>query len=165
MGELLLLVIIVTAVVLAIRRGKPAILDNPLVINSEKYHLTLAPQLRDAQNFLERVVGQTEDIAPQAADSVTQCFAVYDEAVCPSGDKLYLLAVALRGGVWYLQAILPQPLLRDSDSHLKTISAFSALVLARHPATDSDPKIAQKIHDAVMAVARTMCIRVVVLTA
>ncbi len=166
MGELLLLSIIVTVVVLAIRRSKPVILDNPLVISrSGKYHITLAPPLNRVQNFVEIIVKQIGEIAPQSADSVTQYFAVYDATICPSGDKLYLLAVALRGGVLYFQAIMPQPLLHDSDSHLKTVSAFSALVLAHHPDTGSDPQNAQKIHAAVTAVAQMLQTKVAALTA
>ena len=50
MGESLLLITIVALVVLAIRRGKPVVLDNPVIIHRRgQYHITLAPQLNRAQ--------------------------------------------------------------------------------------------------------------------
>jgi hypothetical protein len=104
MGELLLLTTIVTLVILTIRRGRPVILDNPVIINRPgKYHITLAPQLNRAQNFIEGIAKQIGDIAPNTSDSATQYFAVHDEKICASGEKLYLLAVALRGGMLYFQ--------------------------------------------------------------
>lgn len=48
-------------------------------------------------------------------------------------DGFYLLAVAFRKGIFFFQAITPQPLLRDSDSHLNTLRAFSDAVLVRYP--------------------------------
>jgi hypothetical protein len=44
-----------------------------------------------------------------------------------------LLAAAYRGGLLYFQAIYPQPLLRDADSHLKQVREYSEAVLALHP--------------------------------
>jgi hypothetical protein len=167
MGELLLLTTIVTLVILTIRRGRPVILDNPVIINRPgKYHITLAPQLNRAQNFIEGIAKQIGDIAPNTSDSATQYFAVHDEKICASGEKLYLLAVALRGGMLYFQAINPQPLLYDSDSHLKTVSEFSAKVLAQHPCVlGSDAQSGRVMHDAVLAVGQAMQIKVEALAA
>lgn len=165
MGELLLLTTIITLVVLTIRRGKPVILDNPVIIHRPgKYHITLAPQLNRAQTFIEAIVQQVGDMAQTASDSATQYFAVHDEKVFASGEKLYLLAVASRGGMLYFQAINPLPLLSDRDSHFKTVSEFSAAVLAEHPCgAESDG--GRALQDAVLTVAQTMQIRVEALIA
>ena len=56
MVELFLLTLLVTLVVLVIRRGKPVVLDNPLIIQRPgQYHITLAPQLDRAQTFIEQI--------------------------------------------------------------------------------------------------------------
>lgn len=162
MGESLLLITIITLVVLTIRRGKPVILDNPLIIHRPgKYHITLAPQLNRAQNFIEQIVKQLTENTPNQADSASQFFAVHDEKVCAPGEKLYLLAVAARGGILYFQAINPQPLIYDSDSHLKTVMAFSSAVLAQQSAgSNTDAQREMVLHDAVQAAAQMMQIKV-----
>ena len=134
MGELLLLLVIVTLVVLAIRGGKPVVLDNPVIIErAGQYHITFAPQLSRAQNFIEQIVKQYSSAPVRHSEFATQYFAVTDPKVFSQGESFYLLAIALRGGVFYFQAINPQPLLRDADSHLKAVREFSDKVLALHP--------------------------------
>src|SRR4030067_2187277 len=65
MGELLLLITIVTRVVLAIRRGSPVAVDNPVIIHRRgQYHITLAPQLNRAQTFTEQIAGQFARLHP-----------------------------------------------------------------------------------------------------
>jgi hypothetical protein len=132
MVESFLLLCVITVVILAIRRGKPIVLDNPVIIyRPGQYHITLAPQLNCAQTFMENIAGQF----PRAAtnECATQYFEVRDPRVVTGGEGFYLLAAALRGGVLYLQAINPQPLLHDADSHLKTVREFSDKVMALHP--------------------------------
>ena len=162
MGESLLLITIITLVVLTIRRARPVILDNPLVIHRPgKYHITLAPQLNGAQTFIENIAKQIGDIAQNLPGSETHYFCVHDEKVSPAGEKFYLLAVASRGGLLYFQAAKPKPLLHDSDSHLKTVSEFSAAVLAQHPlAVEADARSGRLLHDAVLAAAQATHIRV-----
>lgn len=156
MGELLLLTTIVTLVVLTIRRGKPIILSNPLIIHRPgKYHITLAPQLNRAQNFIEAIVKKLTDHV--WADTAVQCFAIHDEKIAAPGEKMYLLAIASRGSMLYFQAINPQPLLRDTDSHYQTISEFATNVLVQHPCIlASDPVSEAGLHDAVLSVALEM---------
>jgi len=165
MGESLLLITIITLIVLTIRRSKPAILDNPIIMHRPgKYHITLAPQLNRAQAFIENVAKQIADISHTAPDSVTQYFCVHDEKVFAAGEKYYLLAVASRGGMLYFQAIKPKLLLHDSD--LKTISEFSVAVMEHHPIAAGDhAQSGRVLHDAVMAVAQTMHIKVEELSA
>ncbi len=132
MVESFLLLCLITIVILTIRRGKPIVLDNPVIIQRPgQYHITLAPQLNRAQTFIENIARQF----PLAASNefATQYFEVHDPKVFAQGENFYLLAVALRGGMLYFQAINPQPLLHDADSHLKTVREFSDTVLALHP--------------------------------
>lgn len=144
MGELLLLTTIVTLVILTIRRGKPIVLDNPLIIHRPgKYHATLAPQLNRAQNFIEAIVRRITDDSIVLADTEVICFAVYDKQVAAVGEQMYLLAVASRGGVLYFQAINPQPLLSDDASHYRTLYNFAADVLVAHPSVASSNSLSQ----------------------
>ncbi len=162
MGESLLLITIITLVVLTIRRARPVILDNPVVINRPgKYHITLAPQLNGAQTFIEKIAKKIGEIPQSLQGGGTYYFCVYDQKVFPAGEKFYLLAVASRDGMLYFQAIKPQPLLHENDSHLKIVSEFSAAVLAQHPpAAGDDVQNGRSLHDAVLAAAQAMHIRV-----
>ncbi len=132
LAELILLVVLVALVMLAICRAPRGALDDPLVIHHPgKYHITLAPQLAHAQAFIENIVGGFSESCCQAGDIPTQYFEVHD-AESPSQGQ-YLLAVAVRGGALYFQAIEPPPLLRDADSPLKTLREFSEAVLQQLP--------------------------------
>ena len=134
MVELFLLTLLVTLVVLVIRRGKPVVLDNPLIIQRPgQYHITLAPQLDRAQTFIEQISARFALSHPPQGELPSQFFEVRDPGVLAREGSFYLLAVAYRGGLLYFQAINPQPLLRDADSHLKQIREFSGAVLALHP--------------------------------
>lgn len=154
MAELFLICMIVALVVLTIRSGRPVILDTPVIISRPgKYHITLAPQLNRAQNFIEQVATQLANLQPPITASHSVFFSVHDTRVCTTGAQCYLLAVSARGGLWYFQAILPQPLLHDRDSHYKTVSEFTAVVLHDLPegeVCDADIAI---IGGAVMAAA------------
>ncbi len=59
MGESLLLITIITLIVMTIRRARPVILQNPVIIQRPgEYHITLAPQLNRAQTFIEKIAAQ-----------------------------------------------------------------------------------------------------------
>jgi hypothetical protein len=132
--ELFLLALLIGLVVLVIRGGKPKVLDTPLIIQSSgRYHITLAPQLDRAQTFIEQIAVQFAQAHPPQGELPGQFFEVRDPDVLAQEGKFYLLAVSYRGGLLYFQAIIPQPLLRDSDSHLKQVREFSEAVLALHP--------------------------------
>lgn len=161
MGESLLLLTLVTLVVLTIRRSKPVILDSPLVINRPgKYHITIAPQLNPAQSFIEAIAVQAGEVSA-LADSVICCYAVHDAKVATDKDKLYLLAVAVRGGMLYFQAINPMPVLSDKESHHRTMSEFAEAVLVEQPLPGSgDAQSAQRLRAAVQAAADERQIKV-----
>ena len=155
MGETLLVLTLVTLIVLTIRRAKPVILDNPVIIQRPgQYHITLAPQLNRAQTFLEQIAKQFIQLHPPEGDLPTQYFEVRDPKVFSQGESCYLLAIALRGGMLYFQAINPQPLIHDADSHYKTLHEFSEAVLQRHPLSKpADELEAEKLSVAVDMIA------------
>ncbi|MCR4303035.1 MAG: hypothetical protein NUV63_02250 [Gallionella sp.] len=162
MGELLLVITIVTLVVLAIRRGKPVVLDNPVIIHRHgQYHITLAPQLNRAQTFIEQIARQFMLLHPSQGDLPTQYYEVRDPMVFARGGSAYLLAASLRDGILYFQAINPQPLIYDADSHYKTLSEFSGAVLKQHPpSTPADQQWAEKLRDSIGTIAGQLNITV-----
>ncbi len=136
MFEAFLIAVLVVLVVLAMRGGKPVVLDNPLVIQRPgQYHITLAPQLGYAQNFLEHIVGRFAESGVDTGDIATQYFEVRDPGAADEGH--YLLAVGFRSGMLYFQAINPLPLLKDADSHPKMLRRFSEQVMVHHPLVSS----------------------------
>ncbi len=156
MIELIILVILITLVVLTIRSGKSVVLENPLIIErAGQYHITLAPQLNLALPFIEAIAKQLDTPRKASQNSATQCFEVRDRQVTAQRHDLYLLAITLRNGKLYFQAITPHPLVRDQDSHLKTLMEFANAVLARLPATGkSDAALDERIVAAAQEVAR-----------
>lgn len=162
MVELPLLIIIVTLIVLAMRRGKRVVLESPIIIQRPgQYHITLAPQLSGAQAFIEKIAGQFTQSPPPESDLPTQYFEVSDPRVFSQGGSSYLLAIALRGGVLYFQAINQQPLLRDTDSHYKSLREFSESVLQHHPVlVPADEQWAEKLRLAVDTIAGQLQIAV-----
>lgn len=123
MYEGFFLIALVILVVLAIRPGK----INPVVIHKPGcYHATLAPQLVRAKNLIEQIASGL--IAE--GDIATQYYELHDV----SGR--YLLAVGLRGGIVYFQAILPSA----SDEDDQALREFSGQVMADIPLASSPDK-------------------------
>ena len=162
MGESLLLITIITLVVLAIRRARPVILENPVIIQRPgQYHITLAPQLNRAQTFIEQIAKQFIQSHPPEKNLATQYLEVRDPYVFSRGESCYLLAVALRDGVLYFQAVNPKSLLHDADSHFKTLREFSESVLQHHsPSGPVDELGTEKLRAAVDTIANQMKIAV-----
>jgi hypothetical protein len=162
MGESLLLLTIITLIVLTIRRARPVILENPVIIQRPgQYHITLAPQLNRAQTFIEQIAKQYIQSHPPELDLPTQYFEVRDPKVFSRGQSSYLLAIALRGGMLYFQAVNPKPKQHDADSHYKTLHEFSESVLQHHPF--SGPAVqqgAEKLHAIVDKIAAQLVIAV-----
>jgi len=151
MGESLLLLTLITIIVLAVLRGRPVVLDNPLVIERPgQYHITFAPQLNQAQKFVEAIAAQFKVSGDHGGDLDAQFFEVRDPLVSPKDFDFYLLAIALRDGMLYIQAINPKLLSGDADSHYQTVHTFSEKVLAKHPLTQPvDAHVAALLTDAV----------------
>jgi hypothetical protein len=86
---------------------------------------------------------------------------VHDAKVATDKDKLYLMAVAARGGVLYFQAINPMPILSDKESHYKTMSEFAVAVLVEQPLSGlADEQSGRHLRDAVQAAAQDRQIKV-----
>lgn len=147
MYELLILALLLIVIVLALRPGRPA---TPLIVHSPgRYHLTLAPQLRGQQAFLEQIAELYLLSHAPRGDLPGQYFQV------TAGDAAgYLLAIAQRNGTLYCQAIDTPPG-RDRAGQLEAISVFSGAVLAQLPLADVvDPSATEALHDAVALAAR-----------
>ncbi len=159
--ELFLLVLLIGIVVLVIRGGKPAVQDSPLVIHSPgNYHITLAPQLDHAQTLIGLIAAKFSQSHQPQGDIPTRFFEVRDHNVLSGEGSFYLLAATYRGGLLYFQAIDPQPLLRDSDSHLKQVREFSEAVLALHPLGHPAGGEAERLRGAVEMAAQQLKITV-----
>ena len=164
--ELFLLMILITVVVLSIRCGKSGVLDKPVIVNRPgQYHITLAPQLERAQTFIEQIAARFALSDPPQADLPGQYFEVREPGAPAQGGSFYLLAAAYCDGLLYFQAINPQSLLRDSDSHVKQIRGFSEAVLEMHPLQNlAAGEETDKLCSAVETAAQQMNVNVKVLT-
>lgn len=121
MYEAFFLAVLIPLVIFLMRPGKTVLYDSPLVVHRPgQYHLTLAPALSGAQNFLEHIAHEVG--ASLAGDVATQFYEVR------AGER-YLLAVGFRGGLLYFQAILPPS--RGGD--YQALREFSEQVLVHHP--------------------------------
>lgn len=137
MIEITLATIIITIiVVLTLRNTKRAVLENPVILNrTGQYHATLAPKLNIAQTFIEAIAKQMPGPRDASQNSYTQCFEVRDPEAAAIGHELYLLAITMRHGMLYFQAIVPRPLISDQDSHFNMLMESAHGALAHIPAT------------------------------
>ena len=162
MGEALLAITLVTLIVLAIRRAKPVVLENSVTIERPgQYHILLAPQLNRAQTFVEQIAKPFILLHPPHADLPTQYYEVRDPLVFAEGESAYLLAATLRDGMIYFQAINPEPLIYDKDSHYRTLRAYAEMVLKRYlHSTPADLQWADKLRHTIDTTAGLMKIAV-----
>lgn len=167
MAEALLAITILTLVVLTIRRGKPVVLDNSVIIfRPGQYHIVLAPQLNRAQTFIEQIAKRFVQLNSPQGDLPGQYYEIRDPVVFANGESAYLLAITLRDGMLYVQAINPQPLIYDADSHYKTLREFSETVLKQHPLSKpADEQWAEKLRDSIDTIAGQLQITVKALQA
>lgn len=137
MIEITLATIIITIIiVLTIRNTKRAVLENPVILNrTGQYHATLAPKLNIAQTFIEAIAKQIPGPRDESQNSSTQCFEVRDPEAAKISQELYLLAITMRNGMLYFQAIIPRPLINDQDSHFNMLMESAHAALAHIPAT------------------------------
>ncbi len=165
MGETLLTLTLITLIVLTIRRARPVVLENPVNIHRPgQYHMTLAPQLNRVQTFVEQIAKQYIESHHPKGDLPTQYFEVRDPKVYSKGNKSYLLAVTLRGGELYFQAVNPKPSQRDAESHYRTLHDFSESVLQKYPASGTvDGSGAESLRAAVESTASPLQISVEIL--
>lgn len=139
MIEITLATIIITVIiVLTLRNTKRAVLENPVILNrTGQYHATLAPKLNLVQTFIEAIAKQLPGPRDANQNSSTQCFEVRDPEAAAIGHDLYLLAITMRNGLLYFQAIVPRPPINAQDSHFNMLTESANNTLARFPATDN----------------------------
>jgi hypothetical protein len=138
MGESLLTLTIITLIIITILRARPVILENPVNIHRPgQFHIMLAPQLNQAQSFVEQIAKKFIELHHPKGDLPTQYFEVHDPKVFSKGQKSYLLAVSLRGGELFFQAANPKYSKHEEVSHYKTLHDFSESVLQHHPVSGS----------------------------
>ncbi|MCG6932549.1 MAG: hypothetical protein LJE57_02825 [Gallionella sp.] len=139
MGETLLTLTIITLIIITILKARPVILENPVSIHRPgQFHITLAPQLNQAQSFVEQIAKQFIESYHPKGDLPTQYFEVRDPKVYSKGQKSYLLAISLRGGELYFQAANPNAPKQEAGSHYKTLREYSESVLQNHPLSGSE---------------------------
>lgn len=165
MIELALLIVIVAAVILAVRKGGAAVPEEPVIVQRPgHYHITLAQQLDSARGFVEAAAQRLDGGHRPSGDTPTRYFRVQREG--GRTEDFYLMAVAFRKGVFFIQAIMPRPLMREAASHLATLREFSEAVLLHYPPVPPlDAGGAETIDDAVGEVARHLGVAVGRLTA
>ena len=132
MIETLTVITLAVLYIVFFRPGRTPPLKNSLVIERiGQFHMTLAPQLNLAQPFIEAIAGQVRPQIGESKDSTTQCFEVCDKQVSAHGHDCYLMAMTLREGILYFQAVSP----KSNDQHglLDTIIDFADGVLSRIP--------------------------------
>jgi hypothetical protein len=152
MIELVILIAVVAAVVLALRVSGGT--EKPVVIRRPgQYHVTLASQLESSRIFVETLAQRLAGGSHPAGDTPTCCFRIGHAA--GRTEDFYLLAVAFRKGVFFIQAIAPRPLVRDDASHLATLREFSDAVLLHYPPVPPlDAAGAENVDNAVEEAAR-----------
>ncbi len=160
MIETLIILSLSALFLIFIRPSKTLALDNTLVIERlGQYHMTLAPQLSIVQPFIEAIANLLGTSSDATQYSTTQYFEVRDKHVTVRGHDFYLLAITLRNGVAYFQAVSPQ--IGDPNSHLEPIMEFANAVLARFPATGEHRlSLNEQIVASTLAAARLRSIQV-----
>lgn len=127
-------IIITVIIVLTLRNTKRVALENPLILNrTGQYHAILAPKLNVAQTFVETVAKQLSDMREANQDSATQCFEVRDPEAAKLGQDLYLLAITMRDGLLYFQAVTPDQPNGNPDMHRHKLLEAAHNALARIP--------------------------------
>jgi hypothetical protein len=162
MGESLLTLTIITLIIITILRARPVILENPVNIHRPgQFHIMLAPQLNQAQSFVEQIAKKFIELHHPKGDLPTQYFEVRDPKVFSKGQKSYLLAVSLRGGELFFQAANPKSSKHKEDSHYQTLHDFSESVLKNHPVSGSvDESGVESLRSTVEVIATPLQIRV-----
>ena len=165
MGETLLTLTIITLIVITILKARPVILENPVSIHRPgQFHITLAPQLNQAQSFVEQIAKQFIESYHPKGDLPTQYFEVRDPKVYSKGQKSYLLAISLRGGELYFQAANPNASKQEVGSHYKTLREYSESVLQHYPLSGSaDESGIESLRSTVEEIAAPLQINVEVL--
>jgi hypothetical protein len=122
MIEITAIILLITFILIG-RLTKPRQLERPVVIErSGSHRVTLAPRLNLAITFIERVAHYYRAQPASHGDSAMLCLAVNDPALKRYAIESYLLAITLRQGMLYFQAIQP---VTESDSPYRQLYEFA----------------------------------------
>ena len=133
MIEITAIILLITFILIG-RLTKPRQLEKPVVIaRSGNYHVTLAPRLNLAITFIERIAHCYRAQSASSGDSATLCLAVSDPSLKRYAIKTYLLAITLRQGILYFQAMQP---IGNSDKPYRQLVEFAQTALKNIPLAD-----------------------------
>ena len=132
---------LITLIILIRRANRRVVLPNPVLVQRDgEYSAVLAPHLNTAQplieSFMHTLRAQLNIIKLDTSkSSSTLYFKIHDKHTTAHGYEFYLLAITLRDGMLYFQAVTPRALddTNDEDSHLKTVQEVSSRTLANVP--------------------------------
>lgn len=145
MLETLLAVVSLIALIMLVRSAyrrvtQPVALPNPVLVQHEgEYSALLAPHLSIAQplveSFIHTLHAQLNVIKLDTSkNSSTLYFKIHDQGATAHRRKFYLLAITLRDGILYFQAVSPRPRgNHDQGGLLKTVQEASSRALANVP--------------------------------
>ncbi len=145
MLETLLAVVSLIALIMLVRSAyrrvaQPVALPNSVLVQHEgEYSALLAPHLNTAQPLIESFIhtlhAQLNVIKLDTSkNSSTLYFKIYGQETTAHRRKFYLLAITLRSGMLYFQAVSPHA--RDSNDEgrlLKTVQEASSRTLVNVP--------------------------------
>ena len=131
---------LIALIILVKRANRRVVLPNPVLVQRDgEYSAVLAPYLNTAQPLIEsfmHTLREQLNVAKldDSKSSTTLYFKIYDKNITAHGRDFYLLAITLRDGLLYFQAVVPvAPDNKDEDSHLKTVREVSSRILANVP--------------------------------
>ena len=164
---------LITLIILVMRANRRVVLPNPVLVQRDgEYSAVLAPNLNTAQplieSFMHTLRTQLNIIKLDTSkSSSTLYFKIHDKNTTAHGYEFYLLAITLRDGLLYFQAVTPRALDdNDEDSHLKTVQEVSTRTLANVPSHSTYyPEMDSAIITALTTAAQKQTITVHPLTA
>lgn len=131
---------LIALIILMRRASRQVVLPNPVLVQRDgDYSAVLAPNLNTAQplieSFMHTLRSQLNVMTLDASrNSATLYFEIRDKHTIAHGHEFYLLAITLRDGMLYFQAVSPRDLINgDDDSHLKTVQETASRILAHIP--------------------------------
>ena len=157
---------LITLIILAVRANKRVVLPNPVLVQrAGEYSAILAPRLNTAQPLIEGIAHQMGPRLDPEKNSATQYFEVRDKHTTAHGHEFYLLAITLRDGMLYFQAVAPSSAAENNDSNFKTLHDTAARTLANIPDTGSyHAALDSRIVEAINAAAQKQSISIKTLT-
>lgn len=132
---------LITLIILVMRANRRVTLPNPVLVQRDgEYSAVLAPNLNTAQplieSFMHMLRTQLNLIKLDTRkSSSTLYFKIHDKNTTAHGYEFYLLAITLRDGILYFQAVAPRALddKNVGNGHLKTVQEVATRTLANVP--------------------------------